>query len=455
MPVLMKSVLIANRGEIALRIIRACKELGIRSVIAYSEADAGSLPVRLADQSICIGPAQAKFSYRNQQAIIGAALAFKVEAIHPGYGFLAENAEFAERCEKEGLIFVGPSGHVIRQMGDKIEAKKIARQAGVPNVPGSIGAISDAAEALAVADEVGFPLLIKAAAGGGGRGMRVVQRRETLERDLSEIMSEAEVAFGDASVYIERYLTDIRHIEIQVISDGTRTLHLGERDCSAQRRNQKLIEEAPSPVLDETLRSALADAAIALCNAVQYKNAGTVEFVFDNRERKFHFIEMNTRIQVEHPVSEMVTGIDLIKMQLQIASGMPIELRQEDIRISGHAIECRINAENPERDFAPSPGKVGRYYPPGGFGIRMETHIETGYVIPPFYDSMVGKLICWGKDRDEAIARMLRALDEVVIEGVTTTASFHKAVLSHPKFQSSDFNTAFVSELMETAKHGV
>ncbi|MGQ3292016.1 MAG: ATP-binding protein, partial [Shinella sp.] len=273
MPVLMKSVLIANRGEIALRIIRACKELGIRSVIAYSEADAGSLPVRLADQSICIGPAQAKFSYRNQQAIIGAALAFKVEAIHPGYGFLAENAEFAERCEKEGLIFVGPSGHVIRQMGDKIEAKKIARQAGVPNVPGSIGAISDAAEALAVADEVGFPLLIKAAAGGGGRGMRVVQRRETLERDLSEIMSEAEVAFGDASVYIERYLTDIRHIEIQVISDGTRTLHLGERDCSAQRRNQKLIEEAPSPVLDETLRSALADAAIALCNAVQYKNA--------------------------------------------------------------------------------------------------------------------------------------------------------------------------------------
>lgn len=284
--------------------------------------------------------------------------------------------------------------------------------------------------------------------------MRVVERRETLERDLSEIMSEAEVAFGDASVYIEPYLTDIRHIEIQVISDGIRTLHLGERDCSAQRRNQKLIEEAPSPVLDETLRDALANAAIALCNAVNYKNAGTVEFVFDNRERKFYLIEMNTRIQVEHPVSEMVTGIDLIKMQLEIASGMPIELRQEDVRIVGHAIECRINAENPDRDFAPSPGKVARYHPPGGFGIRMETHIETGCVIPPFYDSMVGKLVCRGKDRNEAIARMLRALDEVVIEGVTTTADFHKMVLNHPKFQSSDFNTAFVGELMEAEKRG-
>ncbi|PYE23903.1 biotin carboxylase /acetyl-CoA carboxylase carboxyltransferase subunit alpha [Rhizobium sp. PP-CC-3A-592] len=451
MPDLMKSVLIANRGEIALRIIRACKELGIRSVIAYSEADAGSLPVRLADQAICIGPAQAKFSYRNQQSIISAALAYKVEAIHPGYGFLAENAEFAEACERQGLIFVGPSGHVIRQMGDKIEAKKIARQAGVPNVPGSIGAISEAADALAVADEIGFPLLIKAAAGGGGRGMRVVERRETLERDLSEIMSEAETAFGDASVYIERYLTDIRHIEIQVISDGSRTLHLGERDCSAQRRNQKLIEEAPSPVLDDTLRAALAQAAIALCEAVHYKNAGTVEFVFDNRTRAFYFIEMNTRIQVEHPVSEMVTGIDLIKMQLEIASGLPITLQQEEIRFSGHAIECRINAEDPSLDFRPAPGKVVRYHPPGGFGVRMETHIETGYVIPPFYDSMVGKLVCWGKDRDEAIARMLRALDEVVIEGVTNTAGFHKMVLSHPKFRSGDFNTAFVSELMVTA----
>ena len=452
MPELMKSVLIANRGEIALRIIRACKELGIRSVIAYSEADAGSLPVRLADQSICIGPAQARFSYRNQQAIISAALAFKVEAIHPGYGFLAENAEFAERCEKEGLIFVGPSGSVIRRMGDKIEAKKIARQAGVPNVPGSIGAISDVAQALSVADEVGFPLLIKAAAGGGGRGMRVVQQRETLERDLAEIMSEAEMTFGDASVYIERYLTDIRHIEIQVISDGVRTMHLGERDCSAQRRNQKLIEEAPSPVLDEALRLQLAEAAVALCEAVQYRNAGTVEFVFDNVERKFYFIEMNTRIQVEHPVSEMITGIDLIKMQLEIASGMPITLRQQDIQFSGHAIECRINAEDPDKDFAPSPGQVVRYHPPGGFGIRMETHIETGYVIPPFYDSMVGKLVCWGKDRNEAIARMLRALDEVVIEGVTTTAGFHKIVLSHPRFQSSDFNTAFVGELMKNKK---
>jgi acetyl-CoA carboxylase biotin carboxylase subunit len=449
MPELLKSVLIANRGEIALRIIRACKELGIRSVLAYSEADADSLPVQLADQSICIGPAPAKLSYRNQTAIIGAALAFKVDAIHPGYGFLAENSEFAERCQKEGIVFVGPPGDIIRRMGDKIEAKKIAREAGVPTVPGSVGAISEFRQALEVADGVGFPLLIKAAAGGGGRGMRVVREPSTLQRDLSEIMSEAEVAFGDASVYIERYLTDIRHIEIQVISDGSVTLHLGERDCTAQRRNQKLIEESPSPVLDETLRRDLAKAAVALCEAVSYRNAGTVEFVFDNTERKFYFIEMNTRIQVEHPVSEMVTGIDLIKLQLQIASGMPLTLQQEDIHFSGHSIECRINAEDPDKSFAPSPGQLGRIRLPGGFGVRMDTHIEPGYVIPPFYDSMVGKLICWGRDRDEAIVRMLRALDELVVEGVPTTVAFHTKLLNHAQFRSGEFNTAFIADVME------
>jgi len=448
MPEPLGSVLIANRGEIALRIIRACQESGIRSVLAYSEGDRDSLPVKLADQAICIGPAQVGLSYRDANVVVGAALALKVDAIHPGYGFLSENADFAALCEAEGVGFVGPSSEVIRRMGDKIEAKKIARAAGVPTVPGSLGAVSEYAEALAVAQEVGFPLLIKAAAGGGGRGMRVVEAGETLERDLSEIMSEAEVAFGDPSVYIERYLTDIRHIEVQVISDGETTLHLGERDCTAQRRNQKLIEESPSPVLDAELRAGLAEAAVALCREVGYRNAGTIEFVFDNIERQYYFIEMNTRIQVEHPVTEMVTGIDLIKLQLQIAAGIPLSLRQEDIVVRGHAIECRLNAEDPERGFAPGPGTITAFRAPGGFGVRLDTHIESGYAIPPFYDSMIGKLICWGADRDEAIARTVRALDELRIDGITTTAAFHKEILQTPQFRSGDFNTAFVAEHM-------
>jgi acetyl-CoA carboxylase biotin carboxylase subunit len=446
----LRSVLIANRGEIALRVVRACKELGIRSIVAHSEADAGSLAVKLADQAVCVGPAQAKSSYRNAHAVIGAALAYKADAIHPGYGFLSENADFAALCEQEGVGFVGPAAEVIRSMGDKIEAKKIARRAGVPTVPGSEGAIAEYGEALAVASEVGYPLLIKAAAGGGGRGMRVVQQAATLEKDLAEIMSEAEVAFGDPSVYIERYLTDIRHIEIQVISDGSTVLHLGERDCTAQRRNQKLVEESPSPVLDAELRQGLADAAVALCREVGYKNAGTVEFVFDNIERTYYFIEMNTRIQVEHPVSEMVSGIDLIKLQLQIAGGIPLSLTQDDILIRGHAIECRINAEDPDNNFAPDPGTIGTFRAPGGFGIRMDTHIESGYVIPPFYDSMIGKLICWGADRDEAIARTLRALDELVVDGIVTTASLQKRIVDSPQFRSGDFNTAFVAELLST-----
>ncbi|MFD5277608.1 acetyl-CoA carboxylase biotin carboxylase subunit [Pseudarthrobacter sp. NPDC058362] len=450
----LKSVLIANRGEIALRVIRACKELGIRSVLAYSEGDANSLPVKLADQAVCIGPAQATASYRNRRAVISAALAYKVDAIHPGYGFLSENADFAALCEEEQIGFIGPAAGIIRRMGDKIEAKKIARRAGVPTVPGSLGAIAEYSEALAVASEVGYPLLIKAAAGGGGRGMRVVETAQTLEKDLTEIMSEAEVAFGDPSVYIERYLTDIRHIEIQVISDGQTVLHLGERDCTAQRRNQKLIEESPSPVLTAELRQEMADAAVALCHEVGYKNAGTVEFVFDNVERKFYFIEMNTRIQVEHPVSEMVSGIDLIKLQLQIAGGTLLNLTQDDIVITGHAIECRINAEDPENNFVPRPGTITSFRAPGGFGIRMDTHIETGYTIPPYYDSMIGKLICWGKDRDEAIARTIRALDELVIEGITTTAPFHKKILETEKFVSGDFNTAFVAQFLETERAG-
>ena len=444
----LRSVLIANRGEIALRVVRACKELGIRSIVAYSEADADSLPVKLADQAVCIGPANAKLSYRDPRLVISAAQAFGADAIHPGYGFLAENAEFAALCEAEGVGFVGPSSEVISRMGDKIEAKKIARRANVPTVPGSDGAISDFQEALQVASEVGYPLLIKASAGGGGRGLRVVQAAETLEKDLSEIMSEAEVAFGDPSVYIERYLTDIRHIEIQVVSDGETVLHLGERDCTAQRRNQKLVEESPSPVLDESLRAGLAEAAVALCREVGYKNAGTVEFVFDNVERKYYFIEMNTRIQVEHPVTEMVTGVDLIKLQLEIAGGAPITLTRDDIEVKGHAIECRINAENPAQNFAPNPGTIQGFRAPGGFGVRFDSHIEAGYAIPPFYDSMVGKLICWGNDRDEAIARTLRALDELVVDGVVTTAGFQGEILDSAGFRSGEFNTGYVAQLM-------
>lgn len=446
----LSSILIANRGEIALRIIRACKELGISSVLAYSQADKNSLPMKLADRAVCIGPASAAKSYQDPRAIISAALAFKVDAIHPGYGFLAENPDFAEMCETEGVGFVGPASSIIRSMGDKIQAKKIARRAGVPTVPGSDGAIAEHAEAVAVASEVGYPLLIKASAGGGGRGMRVVESEETLERDLMEIMAEAETAFGDRSVYLERYLTDIRHIEIQVVSDGQSTVHLGERDCTAQRRNQKLVEESPSPVLDDELRESLADAAVALCQEVGYRNAGTVEFVFDNIERKYYFIEMNTRIQVEHPVSEMVTGIDLIKLQLEIAAGNPLPLTQGDINIRGHAIECRINAEDPDQGFMPRPGRIEAFRAPGGFGVRLDTHIEAGYVIPPFYDSMVGKLIVWGNDRDEAISRALRALDEMKVEGVTTTAGFQAKILDSEVFRSGDFNTAFVAKFLDS-----
>ncbi|MBM9467505.1 acetyl-CoA carboxylase biotin carboxylase subunit [Nakamurella leprariae] len=445
----LRSVLIANRGEIALRIVRACRELGIRSVLAYSEADKDSLPVQLADQAVCIGPAPVKSSYRNAVAIISAAQAYKVDAIHPGYGFLSENADFAKLCEEQGVGFVGPSSDIIRRMGDKIEAKIIARRAGVPTVPGSVGAIAEYEEARAVAADVGFPLLIKAAAGGGGRGMRVVPTADTLEKDLAEIMSEAEVAFGDPSVYIERYLTDIRHVEIQVISDGTTVLSVGERDCTAQRRNQKLVEESPSPALDDTLRKGLSEAAVALCREVGYTNAGTVEFVFDNVERTYYFIEMNTRIQVEHPVSEMVSGIDLIKLQLQIAGGQPLTITQDDVVLTGHAIECRINAEDPDRGFAPGPGRISAFRAPGGPGVRMDTHIQAGYSIPPFYDSMIGKLICWGADRDEAIARALGALGELVVDGVTTTAAFHQRILSSDGFRSGEFNTAFVAELLD------
>jgi acetyl-CoA carboxylase biotin carboxylase subunit len=443
-----KSVLIANRGEIALRIVRACKELGIKSVVAYSEADADSLPVRVADQAICIGPPAVNLSYRNQQALIGTAMSFGINAIHPGYGFLSENAEFAAACEKAGIIFVGPSSEVIYKMGSKIEARKIAKAANVPTIPGSDGVVSDPVEAREIARAVGFPLLIKASAGGGGRGMRVVQSEAELEQSLQDIMSEAEVAFGDPAVYIEKYLTDIRHIEVQVLADGTRGIHLGERDCTMQRRNQKLIEESPSPALDPETRKALLDSALRLIESVGYRSAGTIEYVYDNVERKFYFIEMNTRVQVEHPVSEMVTGIDIIKAQFRIADGQPLGIAQEDVRLFGHAIECRLNAEDARNNFMPCPGTVTAFRPAGGPGVRLDSHLEVGYVIPPFYDSMVGKLICWGLDREEAIERMLRALAEMRIEGVTTTLAFQSSLVDHDQFRAGSINTQFVANYL-------
>lgn len=446
---LLDSVLIANRGEIALRVIRACKELGIKSILAYSEGDRDSLPVKEADQAVCIGPANAAKSYNSPELIVSAAMAFKADAIHPGYGFLSEKADFVKMVEEESIGFVGPSSEHIRRMGDKIEAKKIAQAAGVPTVPGSDGVVTEYEEALDVAKQTGFPLLIKAAAGGGGRGMRVVESEDTLEKDLNEIMNEAQSAFNDSSVYIERYLTDIRHIEIQVLADGENAIALGERDCTSQRRNQKLIEEAPSPAIDGELRAGLQEAAINLCKEVGYKNAGTVEFVFDNIERKYYFIEMNTRIQVEHPVTEMITGVDLIQEQLRIASGQKLRLTQDDVQIRGHAIECRINAEDPNENFAPRPGKIEHYRAPGGFGVRMDTHIETGYTIPPFYDSMVGKLICWAETRDDAIERTLRALGELKVDGVVTTAPFQAELIGSEKFRSGEFNTGYVAKMLE------
>lgn len=442
-----KSVLIANRGEIALRIIRACRELGVESVQAYSEADRDSMPVETADRAICIGPAHSSKSYLDHRAIVGCALSYGIDAIHPGYGFLAENDEFAHECEQAGIRFIGPSAAIIRKMGNKVEARKAAIAAGVPTIPGSDGAVADVREALAIAKNVGFPLLIKASAGGGGRGMRVIRQMEELESGLGEAMNEAEAAFGNGAVYIERYLTDIRHIEVQVLSDGTRHIHLGERDCTVQRRNQKLIEEAPCPTITEELRQEIGGYAVNLCQAVDYSSAGTIEFVYDNASGKIYFIEMNTRIQVEHPVTECVTGVDLVKEQIRIASGEPLSIRQSDVRWSGHSIECRINCEDPQKDFMPNPGVITTYVAPGGPGIRVDSHLRPNYRIPPFYDSLVAKIIAWGTDRDEAIARMQRALRELEIGGVTTTQGFHRKILDHGKFRSGEYNTQFIAEM--------
>jgi acetyl-CoA carboxylase biotin carboxylase subunit len=388
-------VLIANRGEIALRIIRACRELGIETVLACSEADRDALPARLADRAICIGPAPASQSYLNGPAIVGAAVAYGADAIHPGYGFLSENPAFAALCERQNITFIGPRAETIRQMGNKIAAKALAREAGVPVTPGSDGPVADQALAREIAETIGFPVLIKAAAGGGGRGMRVVRHERELAPLLAEAMSEARAAFGDPSVYVEAYLQNIRHIEVQVLGDGRDVVHLGERDCTIQRRNQKLVEEAPSPAVDAALREKIGAAAVRLCRRVGYASAGTVEFIFDQDTRKFYFIEMNTRIQVEHPVTEMTTGVDLVKQQLTIAAGEPLGLDQRALTIAGHAVECRINAEDPGSGFRPSPGCVTSFIAPGGPGVRVDSHVVSGYVIPPYYDSLLAKIICW------------------------------------------------------------
>lgn len=439
-----QKVLIANRGEIAVRIIRACRELGIRTVAVYSEADREALHVKLADEAYCIGPKASKESYLNIANIMSVATKVGADAIHPGYGFLAENADFAEICTACNITFIGPDPEAIVKMGDKSTAKDTMKTAGVPTVPGTEGLIEDVADAIVTANQIGYPVMVKATAGGGGRGMRVAVNDEDLEKAIRQAQNEAKTAFGNPGVYLEKFVEGPRHVEIQVMADKHgNAVYLGERDCSIQRRHQKLIEEAPSPALSEELRKEMGEAAVAAAKAVNYHGAGTVEFLLD-KHGQFYFMEMNTRIQVEHPVTELVTGYDLIKEQLTVAAGQPLSFTQEDIRMDGWAIECRINAENPVKNFMPSPGKITEYLAPGGFGVRVDSAVYAGYSIPPYYDSMIAKLIVWGKDRNEAIDRMKRALGEFVVEGITTTIPFHLKVLEHEVFVSGHFDTKFL-----------
>ena len=428
-----------------MRIIRACKEMNIKTVAVYSEGDKEALHVELADEAYCIGPTLSKDSYLNFSNVISVAKLTDCDGIHPGYGFLAENAAFAELCEEVNIEFIGPTSEAINLMGTKDIARETMKKAGVPIVPGSTGLVADAEEALEIAEEIGFPVIIKATAGGGGRGIRVARNKEELIKGIQITQKEAEAAFGNPGLYLEKFIETFRHVEVQVLADKHgNVIHLGERDCSIQRRMQKLIEEAPSPAIDEKLRAKMGEAAVKAAEAVNYRGAGTVEFIFDHIERKFYFMEMNTRIQVEHPVTEMITGVDLIKEQIRVASGEKLQYKQKDIQFSGWSIECRINAENAEKNFMPSPGKIEMYMPPGGFGVRVDSAVYNGYTIPPYYDSMVAKLIVHANTREEAIERMKRALDEFLIEGVHTTIPFHSKVMEHPVFKSGDFDTKFL-----------
>ena len=445
---MIQKILIANRGEIALRIVRACRELGIKTLAVYSEADVQSLHVQLADEAICIGGPKSADSYMRADRIISAAEIADVDAIHPGYGFLSENAKFAEQCESCNIKFIGPKSHSIKIMGDKSVARETVRKAGVPTVPGSDGPVDSEAAAVKIARKIGYPIIIKAVAGGGGRGMRIAHNDVSFAKEYHVARAEAEKAFGNGSVYIEKYIQKPRHIEFQILADSHgKVLHLGERDCSVQRRHQKLIEESPSPFLTSDLRKRMGKAAVRAAEAAEYENAGTIEFIVDAKG-EFYFIEMNTRIQVEHPVTEEVTGIDLIKEQIRIAAGEKLNLDQKDIEFRGHAIECRINAEDPARNFTPSPGTIGLYYAPGGHGVRVDSHVYSGYTIPPYYDSMIGKLIAHGDNRKMALERMYRALSEYLIRGIKTTIPLHKAILSDPVFIAGKATTAYLEEFL-------
>jgi acetyl-CoA carboxylase, biotin carboxylase subunit len=447
-----RKILVANRGEIALRIIRAARELGIETVAVFSEADRDSLHVRLADEAVCIGPPPSSASYLHIPRIISAAEVTAAEAIHPGYGFLSENAHFAEVCESCHIRFIGPTSEMIRAMGDKAVARKTVAAAGVPVTPGSEGVLSSADDAVAVAQKLGFPVIIKASAGGGGKGMRIATDEASLRNGVLTAQAEAEANFGSGEVYLERYIERPRHIEFQIFGDRQgNVVHLGERECSIQRRHQKLIEESPSVALTPELRERMGAAAIKAARAIRYEGAGTIEFLL-GPTGEFYFMEMNTRIQVEHPVTEEVTRLDLIKAQIAVAAGEPLPWKQEEIKIDGHAIECRINAERPEQNFQPSPGTVRYFHGPGGPGVRVDSHLYSGYVVPSYYDSMVAKIICWGRDRDEALARMRRALQETVVEGIDTTLSFHLQILADEKFRRGEIHTGYLDEFFAARK---
>jgi len=438
-----KKILIANRGEIALRVIRACKEMGIKTVAIHSDIDQNSLHVRFADEAICVGPADSDSSYMNIPSILSAAEITDSEAIHPGYGFLAENPNFSEVCASSGITFIGPTPENIRLAGDKAKARQTMLKAGIPILPGSDGAVTSEEQAIKIAKKIRYPVIIKASAGGGGRGLRVVSKESELPHAFLMAQREAIAAFGDGELYIEKYIAEPRHVEVQILADNRgNVIYLGERDCTIQRRHQKLIEESPSPAVNERLRKRLGETAVKAAKAIRYRNIGTVEFILD-RDGEFYFMEMNTRIQVEHPVTEMVTGIDLIKEQIKIAAGLSLSLRQSDVRMQGHSIECRINAEDPDT-FMPSPGTITAYHAPGGPGIRVDTAIYANYTVPPNYDSLIAKLIVYGHDRKEALSRMTRALDEYIIEGIKTTIPFHKKVFSDQDFRKGEFYTNFL-----------